>query len=149
MTLEEMQAHIDALQRALDERKAQAPRHSPTKRIGDLEWEQEVHRNVTREDAQAIAQARGDGFRLPTILELLSVVDYDRNDPACSALPDMPPSQVWSSTVLRGNANRSWVVSFGGGSVHGVEKDRLCSVRLVRRVSATKPTQSSLFGAVS
>lgn len=145
MNIEEIQAQLDALQKALDERKAQAVRHSPTKRVGDLEWECNVLTNVTRDEAQAIAQARGDGFRLPTIHELLSLVDYGHLEPACSVFPNAPPVQMWSSTTVRNHAARGWVVSFYGGSVHGIDGDKRAGVRLVRPAAAVRPTQASLF----
>lgn len=145
MTLEEMQAQIDALQKALDERKATLPRRSGTTRIGDLEWEHEVTVGVTYADAQQLAQERGEGFRLPTIQELLSLVDYECHDPACSAIDGTPSEQFWTRTAVRGNQSRCWAVSFGGGSVHGIEHKRACAVRLVR--SHAKPFQSMMFAS--
>jgi len=144
MTIEEMQAQLDALQKALDERKAQLAKQSATKRVGDLEWEHEVVVGLTHEEAVAHAAQRGDGFRLPTLHEILSTVDYACHDPACSVLPGTPPVQVWSSTRVAGNSKRWWVVAFGGGSVHGIESARHCGVRLVRSVGP-RQGQVSLF----
>lgn len=144
MTIEEMQAQLDALQKALDERKAQLATRSATKRVGDLEWECEVLVGLTHDEALRHAEERGEGFRLPTLHELLSTVDYACHDPACSILPGTPPVQVWSSTRVAGNSKRFWVVAYGGGSVHGIEGARHCGVRLVRS-SAPKTGQVGLF----
>lgn len=144
MTIEEMQAQLDALQKALDERKAQLAARSATKRVSDLEWEHEVVVGLTHEEALKHAEQRGEGFRLPTLHELLSTVDYACHDPACSVLPGTPPVQVWSSTRVAGNSKRWWVVAYGGGSVHGIESARHCGVRLVRSL-APKTGQVGLF----
>ena len=144
MTIEEMQAQLDALQKALDERKAQLATRSATKRLGDLEWEHEVVVGLTHEEAVAHAEQRGEGFRLPTLHELLSTVDYACHDPACSVLPATPSVQVWSATAVANNSRRWWVVAFGGGSVHGIEGHRHCGVRLVRSL-APKIGQVGLF----
>ena len=144
MTIEEMQAQLDALQKALDERKAQLATRSATKRVGDLEWEHEVVVGLTHEEAVAHAEQRGEGFRLPTLHELLSTVDYGCHDPACSVLPATPSVQVWSATMVSNNSKRWWVVAFGGGSVHGIEAHRHCGVRLVRS-AVPKPGQVGLF----
>lgn len=145
MTIEEMQAQLDALQKALDERKAQAARHSLTKRVGELEWECEVVVGLTHEEALRQAEQRGEGFRLPTLHELLSTVDYACHDPACSVLPATPSVQVWSSTRVVGNSRRWWVVAYGGGSVHGIDETKHCAVRLVRSTTVQRPAQASLF----
>ena len=60
MTIEEMQAQLDAMQKALDERKAQLATRSATKRVGDLEWEHEVVVGLTHEEAVAHATQRGE-----------------------------------------------------------------------------------------
>ena len=63
------------------------------------------------------------GWRLPTIQELLSLVDRSQSNPA---LPSGHPfnvqsSNYWASTTP-GNADSAWVVAFSSGSVGAGDK---------------------------
>ena len=147
MTIEEMQAQIDALQKALDERRA-APRAIRTVVVGELEWQADVADRVyTRAEAIEHAANVGRGWRLPTVRELLTLVDYEAHEPACSVFPESPSEQFWSATSVYAHPSRAWVVSFGGGSVHGVEVTKSVRVRLVRSLGPNnEPGQASLFG---
>ena len=147
MTIEEMQAQIDALQRALDERK-RTNGAIRTVVVGDLEWQADVADRVyTRAEAIDHAASIGRGWRLPTVRELLSLVDYEAHEPACSTFPECPSEQFWSSTSVYAHPSRAWVVAFGGGSVHGVETTKAVRVRLVRSLGPREESgQASLFG---
>ena len=75
------------------------------------------------EHAEAIAAcaalALGDkaDWRLPTIQELLTLVDYERVDPAINvdAFPKCKPNFYWSSSPYVGSSGFAWYVSFANG----------------------------------
>jgi hypothetical protein len=60
-------------------------------------------------------------WRLPTLIELVSIVDYDvaftAADPAIASnyFPDTPASSFWSSTPTAGTPEGAWGVSFDFG----------------------------------
>lgn len=59
-----------------------------------------------------------DGWRLPTSIELASVVAYARAEPPIidgDAFPDTPIYQYWSSSPLAGTPGIAWSVNFSGG----------------------------------
>ncbi len=66
------------------------------------------------------------GWRLPTLLELFSIVDYGRYSPAITPSFTMPPSgeQFWTSTPSAATAGNRWVVHFadGGATIDGEQE---------------------------
>jgi len=105
-----------------------------TKVIGDLEWQEEVpDREFTWEQAKEYAASLGDGWRLPTIKELLTLVDYEKHNPACSVFPDCPSDWFWSSPVS-GGASAAWYVSFYAGNMSYSVVSSAYRVRCVRSV---------------
>ena len=66
----------------------------------------------------ALIATLGDAYRLPTIKELQTLVDYSATtspvlDP--SAFPDMPGTSFWSSTPFAGTTDSAWMLEFGSG----------------------------------
>ena len=59
----------------------------------------------------------GAGWRLPTVIELLSIVDNTRVGPCINvdAFPDTPSEHFWTSTPYAGSANHRWIVHFHDG----------------------------------
>ena len=53
-------------------------------------------------------------WRLPSIKELLTLVDYTKINSA-SGLTDTLPNYYWSSTTYAGNTNYAWGVYFSTG----------------------------------
>jgi len=106
-----------------------------TKIIGDLEWQEEVpDREFTWVMAKTYAASLGDGWRLPTIKELLTLVDYEQKAPACSVFPDCPTCWFWSSSEFCGDATSAWCAHFYYGAVSGREMHVHYRVRCVRDV---------------
>jgi hypothetical protein len=103
-------------------------------------WQQTVSSTAyTLADAKTYcagvgASLGGTGWRVPTIKELLSIVDFsqtagpmiDRN-----AFPSTPSNSFWSSSPLAGSSSLAWYVHFGfGGTGNSVASTY--SVRCVR-----------------
>ena len=78
----------------------------------------------------------GGGWRLPTVGELLTLVDYTQ--PGGSAMidptffADTPPSAFWSSTPVAGAASDAWYVYFLYGYSYVVSVSGTGYVRCVR-----------------
>jgi hypothetical protein len=77
----------------------------------------------------------GTGWRLPTIKELQTIVDYSRSGASIDpiAFPATPQAPFWSSSVMAGSPSNVWTVSFiyGNPSLFGAVGYGL-NVRCVR-----------------
>jgi hypothetical protein len=112
-------------------------------RLTGLTWQRKLVASVkfTWEDAKAHCAAFStpafpSGWRLPTRIELASIVDYTRRDPAidAEAFPgtDINGTFFWTSSSP--SQDNVWIVGFGSGYV-GIEsgiQNTLYSVRCVR-----------------
>jgi hypothetical protein len=58
----------------------------------------------------------GVDWRLPTIEELITLIDYSKHSPA-SQFPGMPPEWFWSSTAHAECPDDKWGVNFDYGVV--------------------------------
>lgn len=97
-----------------------------------LTWSREtLAKDVTYDDA---LKALGEGWRLPTIKELFSLVDHARKSPAIDteAFPDTAYDWYWSSTPTAWNDAAVWVVVFSLGSVYSSPRHDFACVRAVR-----------------
>ena len=98
-----------------------------------LIWELEQNpKQMNYDTALDYAKSLGKGWRVPTIEELLAIIDFGKSLPA-TALPGMESSNYGSSTTTHGNGTAdAWSVSFGYGSVSDYDKIFLNYVRCVR-----------------
>lgn len=77
------------------------------------------------------------GWRLPTRIELVSIVDYSTFDPAIDStaflgtIINITPDSFWSSSPTP-STNIAWSVYFGGGDVIAIETNNNYRVRCVR-----------------
>jgi hypothetical protein len=71
-------------------------------------------------------------WRLPTVKELQSLVDYSVFDPAASFPGPAWSWYYWSTTSFAENTEEAWDVVFLGGGVSRVSKDTCDHVRAVR-----------------
>lgn len=96
-----------------------------------LEWAREVLGPMHWKVAMDAAQAKGDGWRLPTIEELITLINFSRCEPA-SEFPGQPSVWFWSSSSYALNASSAWSVNFGYGNVDNNGKTYSYCARCVR-----------------
>ena len=87
--------------------------------------------------AAKAAESFGEGWRLPTRRELISLVDDTRHEPAIDveAFPDTQSAAYWTSTPAAWSPSSvAWIVSFGYGSAGTYSRDADAFVRAVRSV---------------
>ena len=72
-----------------------------------------------------------DGWRLPTIAELVTIVDWSIHSPA-TKLPDTQSGYYWSSTSDAYYPYNAWTVRFDNGYVYDDGKSYSSYVRGVR-----------------
>ena len=94
----------------------------------NLIWQATASKNMTWHEAMALER---DGWRLPTISELVSLIDYNRCDPA-SEFPCMESAGFWSSSPYACSSNHAWRVYFYNGYAYFSSKYYEGRVRLVR-----------------
>lgn len=75
-------------------------------------------------------------WRLPSFIELLSIVDYSVASPAPAiddvAFPNTPPDIFWSSTKVAGESSEAWYVNFSYGYAVSADQSETHYVRCVR-----------------
>jgi hypothetical protein len=78
----------------------------------------------------------GTGFRLPSRIELLSIVDFTQPGPLIDsrAFPDTPSDYFWTSSPDASDASKAWSVHFGFGTIIASSSPTMSSyhVRCVR-----------------
>ena len=86
--------------------------------------------------AAAGATLGGSGWRVPTIKELHTLIDYSQPataaaiDPA--AFPETPMDNFWSSTPLSGSTSMAWNLSFVLGNPSSASITSTLYVRCIR-----------------
>lgn len=107
-------------------------------KITGLVWQRDVDAgDFTWVDAKAHCSTlalAGGGWRLPTRIELVSLVDYTMTQPAINAdaFPSAPGQWFWSSTPAVMATPSAWDVSFYNGATAIDALDKLNRVRCVR-----------------
>ena len=102
-----------------------------------LEWQRkEPTGPMTWDEAMKYAETLRLGghadWRLPTIEELFSLIDFSRSNPA-STFPGMPNDWFWSSSSYSGSSSDAWVIYSFNGNVYSYDKTYSYHVRCVRR----------------
>ncbi len=91
-----------------------------------------------------------DDWQLPSRMELVSIVDYTKHDPAIDevAFPNTPLEWFWSASPVVGGT-RYWYVGFFDGDTHANTTDQEFRVRCVRQAAGLTPRyDTSLAGTV-
>ncbi len=94
--------------------------------VNNLFWQDDnasktVRLNFTdaKKHCEELSLAGSSDWRLPSLLELQSIVDFTQFKPAINkAFKNITPRLYWSSTLYTGDLNRSWYVYFYDGRIH-------------------------------
>ncbi|NTV13167.1 MAG: DUF1566 domain-containing protein [Desulfobulbaceae bacterium] len=110
-----------------------------TDNITALMWQaQDAGQVSTWEEANSscntLALAGYTDWRLPTIDELVALVNFDRHDPAVdpALFPETAAAPYWSATSPGEAPSDAWTVSFADGATAPVAKELANLVRCVR-----------------
>lgn len=86
-----------------------------------LEWSDTLleGERVRFNEAKKAVDSLGEGWRLPTVDELQTILDRTRHSPAANleTHPDTKPAPYWTSSPCAWSSSARWVVSFYGGVV--------------------------------
>lgn len=80
-----------------------------------LEWRKDYAKNLIWDQAVEYADKLGVGWRLPTIEELITLINFGRINPA-SDFPEIHSDWYWSSSRAASTSN-AWYVNFNNGHV--------------------------------
>ena len=97
-----------------------------------LEWGPDEG-EMTWHEAVAFAAAKGDGWRLPSVPELVAQFDYDKGEPKGEG---WKRDWYWSSSAFAGNTSYACAVHFDDGSSN---YSAVCNTYRVRCVREVKP----------
>lgn len=112
-------------------------RHSVLDTQTGLEWQRDTPDPMSWGEAMEYAKSLRLGghadWRLPSIEELTTLIDFSRAEPA-SKFPGMPSECLWSSSSYsRSSSSYAWLVYFDNGYVFDADKSNSVYVRCVRR----------------
>jgi len=78
--------------------------------------------HVAKEYAETLTLAEHSDWRLPTIEELIGIIDYKCYDPACASIFTCRSSHYWSGSTCAGYTYYAWAVHFYVGYVYAYDK---------------------------
>jgi hypothetical protein len=115
-----------------------------TDNVTGLTWEGTVEPFAQYTQGQAIRHCEdaGGGWRLPTRLELVSLVDFTiaKPGPTINAIfKNTPAQRFWTSSHFACDPNQAYYVGFDFGSTHPVTIDKSYWVRCVRGAPSICP----------
>jgi len=94
---------------------------------GDVTWDQAAAK------VKKLRLLGHSDWRLPTVKELISIIDYERFDPAVDpAFFKGPYGWTWSGTPAKSPSDCAWSVGLGGGFVYRFHQTYHLQVRAVR-----------------
>lgn len=99
--------------------------------ITGLEWQAKPFGPITWQAALDRAAGLGDGWRLPSIEELITLIDFSQDHPA-TAFPDHDGEWYWSSSSRAAGTSYAWGVYFTSGYVCVYDKVNSLYARYVR-----------------
>ena len=108
--------------------------------VTKLEWSKTLcdGEAVDYAAAEKACASLGEGWRLPTRMELESILDLTCHDPAIDEqrFPDTESAAYWTSTPCAWGPSCAWVVYFGNGYASNAYRFYHACVRAVRSVPA-------------
>jgi hypothetical protein len=118
--------------------------------VTGLEWQRNVDPGTLDWSGAASYCARvamgGGGFRLPSRIELLSLVDFTKSGPLidATAFPDTPSNYFWTSSPVAADPSQAWSVYFGFGTTIASPSKATSSydVRCVRQRARSASTDA-------
>lgn len=128
-----------------DTRFALQPEGTVIDRLNHLVWKRcsagqhwDAQNNACAGEAQTVtwyqASRLGQGWRLPSVHELSSIVQLRCFDPAIDLriFPNTPASHYWTGTAFASQPGQFWLLQFFSGENHTDSGKRLAHARLVR-----------------
>ena len=107
--------------------------------VTGLMWQRAIDGKLfTSADAKSycdnLSLAGHGDWRLPSAIELYSLVDFTKSNPSIdtAAFPNTPAVTFWSSSLLAGNSSGAWSVQFNYGFVSYSSGTGTFRVRCVR-----------------
>ena len=97
-----------------------------------LVWKQVGETRGTWGIAMALRGAAVGPWRVPTVAELVSLVDYGRREPAIDPTFDCAQERYWTVEKCQCSPRYAWNVDFLDGSVDADPMTQALLVRLVR-----------------
>ena len=82
----------------------------------------ESNKTMTWEEAIEYAKTLKNDWRIPTIQELVTLVNFSRNNPACK-ITSTHCSYYWSSTIYADDTRYAWSVDFYDGDISYDDKN--------------------------
>jgi len=118
-----------------------------TDNVTKLTWEGLVdNRTVPQSEAARYCEEKEQSkgpWRLPTLAELMSVVDFTLAKPGptiSTTFPDRPAQKFWTSSHAPCGTPKGWFVDFSSGAAHQEVDNVLMRVRCVRGALPNCPT---------
>jgi formylglycine-generating enzyme required for sulfatase activity len=112
-------------------------------RVTGLTWQRDVDaKSYPWADAKAYCGCLKLGgyedWRLPTRIELVSLVDFTRSSPAIdgNAFPSTPSEYFWTASLQAGDSQTAWYIYFADGNTHDMDATKSNRVRCVRGEAA-------------
>ncbi|HEV3190236.1 MAG TPA: DUF1566 domain-containing protein [Polyangiaceae bacterium] len=122
-------------------------------RLTQLTWQRNLEpKSYLWSDADAycrcLAVGGHDDWRLPTRIELVSIVDFTKPSPAIdsNAFPGTPGDYFWTSSPLIGNSSAFWYVYFFDGNTHSTDASSSYRVRCVSGTPRAPPNRYTIAG---
>lgn len=86
-------------------------------------------------EAPAHGGIKYDDWRLPSIRELESIVDYGRSDPAVDPVFEALPAGYWTSTSYDVSPDQAWCINLFNGKAEPIPKSASLKIALVRNMN--------------
>jgi len=114
--------------------------------VTGLVWQKQFASNLDWASAfnicnDNVPELPGEGWRLPTIIELQGIVDYGLWQPAQSEPFETSQEGFWSGTPCAWSATSAWYVGFYGGHVSFEIMTMMHAVRCVRSGTTEEATR--------